>query len=137
MIQTQASELWKISTENPEDEQVNNFLDDLMEEKHTGFEIVDVLQKFHLRKLHKTSKITKSVTWTTSTIVLVLLAILILYSCKRYKKSQHQNFRPRMNVRFSDLVNESYVIELEKQPKETGAEATNAVKPKMKTVSKH
>ena len=42
-----------------------------------------------------------------------------------------------MNVRFSDLVNESYDIELEKQPKETGAAATNAVKPKKKTVSKH
>ena len=108
-----------------------------MKTKHTGFKIVDVLQKFHLRKLHKSSKITKSVTWTTSTIVLVLLGILILYSCKRYKKSQHQNFRLRMNVRFSDLVNESYEIELEKRQKETDAAATNAAKPKKKNVSKH
>ena len=137
MIQTQASELWKIISENPEDDEVNNLLDDLMKTKHTGFKIVDVLQKFHLRKLHKSSKITKSVTWTTSTIVLVLLGILILYSCKRYKKSQHQNFRPRTNVRFSDLVNESYEIELEKRPKENDAAATNAAKPKKKTVSKH
>ena len=137
MIQTQTSELWKIISENPEDEEVNNLLDDLMKTKHTGFKIVDVLQKFHLRKLHKSSKITKSVTWTTSTIVLVLLGILILYTCKRYKKSQHQNFRPRTNVRFSDLVNESYEIELEKRQKETDAAATNAAKPKKKNVSKH
>ena len=41
-----------------------------------------------------------------------------------------------MNVRFSDLVNESYDIELEKQPKETGAVATNAIKTKKKAVGK-
>jgi len=41
-----------------------------------------------------------------------------------------------MNVRFSDLVNESYDADIKQQPKETSAVATNAVKTKKKAVSK-
>ena len=65
LIKTQASELWKIIIENLEDEEVTKLLDEIMKEKHAEFEIVDVLQKFHLQKIRKTSKVTRSVTWIT------------------------------------------------------------------------
>ena len=42
-----------------------------------------------------------------------------------------------MNMKFSDLVNESYDEDIEQQSKETTAVATNTVKPKKKTASKH
>ena len=41
-----------------------------------------------------------------------------------------------MNIKFSDLVNESYDADIEQQPKETSAIATNAVKRKKKAVAK-
>ena len=41
-----------------------------------------------------------------------------------------------MNVKFSDLVNETYDEDIEQQPKETTAVATNAVKTKKKAVAK-
>ena len=136
LIQTEASELWKIITNNPEDEEVTELLDEMMQDKQTGFKIVDVMQKFNLRKIHKTSKITKSVTLTTSAIVIVLSVAFIFYMCKNCKSSQHESFRPRMNMKFSDLVNECCDEDIEQQPKETTAVATNAVKTKKKAVAK-
>ena len=133
---TEASELWKIITNNPEDEEVTELLDEMMQDKQTGFKIVDVMQKFNLRKIHKTSKITRSVTLTTSAIVIVLSVALIFSLCKNCKNSQHESFRPRMNMKFSDLVNETYDEDIEQQPKETTAVATNAVKTKKKAVAK-
>ena len=41
-----------------------------------------------------------------------------------------------MNMNFLDLVNESYDEDIEQQPKETTAVATNAVKTKKKAVAK-
>ena len=111
-------------------------LDEMMQEKHTGFKNVDVLQMFNLRKIHKTSKVTRSVTWTTSAIVVVLSVTFICYLCRNCKNSQHESFRPRMNMKFSDLVNETYDEDIEQQPKETTAVATNAVKTKKKDVAK-
>ena len=136
LIQTEASELWKIITNNPEDEEVTELLNEMMQDKQTGFKIVDVMQKFNLRKVHKTSKITKSVTLTTSAIVIVLSVAFIFYLCRNCKNSQHESFRPRMNIKFSDLVNESYDADIEQQPKETSAVATNAVKTKKKAFLK-
>ena len=112
-------------------------LDEMMKEKHTGFKIVDVLQKFHLEKLHKTSKVTRSVTWTTSAIVIILSIAFIFYLHRNCKKSQHESIRPRMNIKFSDLVNDSYDADLERQPEEPIAVATKlTTKTKKKTVSK-
>lgn len=108
----------------------------MMQDKQTGFKIVDVMQKFNLRKIHKTSKITKSVTLTTSAIVIVLSVAFIFYMCQNCKSSQHESFHPRMNTMFSDLVNESCDEDIEQQPKETTAVATNAVKTKKKAVAK-
>ena len=108
-----------------------------MQDKHTGFKIVDVLQKFNLRKIHKTSKITRSVTLTTSAIVVVLSVAFIFYLYRNCKNSQHESFRPRMNVRFSDLVNESYDADIEQQPEESIAVATRVTtKTKKKSSSK-
>ena len=111
-------------------------LDEMMQDKHTGFKIVDVMQKFNLRKVHKTSKITRSVTLTTSAIVILLSVAFIFYLCRNCKNSQHESFRPRMNIKFSDLVNESYDADIEQQPKETSAVVTNPVKTKKKAFSK-
>ena len=77
LIQTEAAELWKIISKNPEEEEVTKLLDEMMQDKHTGFKIVDVLQKFNLRKIRKTSKITRSVTLTTSAIVVVLSVVMM------------------------------------------------------------
>ena len=136
LIQTEAAELWKIITKNPEDEEITKLLDEMMQDKHTGFKIVDVLHKFNLRKIHKTSKINRSVTLTTSAIVVVLSVAFIFYLCKNCKSSQHESFRPRMNIRFSDLVNECYDADIEQQPKEPSAVATNTVKTKKKAAAK-
>ena len=112
-------------------------LDEMMQEKHTGFKIVDVLQKFNLRKIHKTSKVTRSVTWTTSAIVVVLSVTFIFYLCRNYKKSQHESFRPRMNIKLADSKNESYDADIEQQPEEPIAVATKVTtKTKKKTSSK-
>ena len=137
LIQTEAAELWKIITKNPEDEEVTKLLDEMMQEKHTGFKIVDVLQKFNLRKIHKTSKVTRSVTWTTSAIVVVLSVTFIFYLCRNYKKSQHESFRPRMNIKLADSKNESYDADIEQQPEEPIAVATKVTtKTKKKSSSK-
>ena len=137
MIQTQASELWKIITENPEDEEVTKLLDEMMKDKQIEFKIVDVLQKFNLQKIHKTSKVTRSVTWTTSAIVVVLSITFILYLCRNCKKFQHERFSPRMNMKFSDMVNESYDVDIEQQPEEPIAVASKVTtKTKKKSSSK-
>ena len=41
-----------------------------------------------------------------------------------------------MNMKFSDLVNESYDEDIEQQPKETTIVATSSVKTKKKAVAK-
>ena len=80
LIQTDASELWKIITNNPEDEEVTKLLEEMMQDKPKGFKIIDVMQKFNLRKIHKTSKVTRSVTWNTSAIV-VILSVTFIFTC--------------------------------------------------------
>ena len=41
-----------------------------------------------------------------------------------------------MNIRFSDLMNECYDADIEQQPKEPSAVATNTVKTKKKAAAK-
>ena len=124
-------------TEIPEDEDVTELLDEMMQEKHTGFKIFDVLQKFNLRKIYKTSKVTTVVAWTTSAIVVVLSVTFIFHLFRNCKNSQLDSFRPRMNIKLSDLVNESYDVDIEQQPEESIAVATNVTtKTKKKSSSR-
>ena len=75
-------------------------------------------------------------TLTTAAIVILLSVAFIFYMYINCKSLQHESFRPRMNMKFSDLVNESYDEDVEQQPKETTTVATNAVKTKKKAGAK-
>ena len=81
--------------------------------------IVDIQQKFKLKKLHKKSRETRSITCTTTGIVAILVAALILFLYR--KSSNHRNEHvinktiPRINVRFTDLLSERIEADLEQQ----------------------
>ena len=123
LIQTQASELWKIISENLEDEEVKDLLDEMMNQIHTWFKIVDVLQEFYLKKLHKHPKLPE--------LSLGQLQQLLWFWWLRQFCILTENVRslimsapPRMNVKFTDLLNNSYEAALERKPKEPIAVAT-------------
>ena len=110
LIQTPSDELWTIITGNSENEQIKDVLDEMMEKQENGINMVDIEQKFSLRTLHRKSKITRAVTWTSTSVLVVLTFVMVGYlwkKCKNHRNKEHGFYLPpRMRLRFTDLLEE-------------------------------
>ena len=104
LINSPAVPIWTLLSEKADEEEMQSFLKEMLNDEPSGLTIPDIESKFHLHTISRRSHINRTMTLSVSAVITVVVLGGVLYFCRNNLTCANKQKRQNMKVTLSGLM---------------------------------